>query len=134
MTVISDLLEEGKYAEAISAFGLDLERQKLVVERIQQFAAANGQYEMTGYVDTHPYVQDNVVPETNMQIYVCTDRRSLRIILAREGNGYPYLDFNQQESDLRTCDYPTTCECEDDYDCSRCDYGSSYCIQHHTYH
>lgn len=136
MTVMSELLEQGKYPEAMAAFGLNLDQQKNVVERIQRFTAVNGQYELTGLVSTHPYFQDNVIPESATEIQVCTDSRTLRILLNRQGDGRPYLDYNEQQSDMRTCEYPTTCECDPDdgYDCARCDYGRSYCIQHHTYH
>jgi hypothetical protein len=140
MTTVPELLVQGKHAEALTAFGLTLDQQKGIVERIQAHAERYGPIELFSGVESHHYNQlDEGWAGTNLMVMACTPMYTLRVITYRSGSGRPEIDFDVQRGDLRNCDYPVECTCDDrDYDdddsCTYCDYGRSYCMNHDNYH
>jgi hypothetical protein len=141
MTTVPELLVQGKHAEALTAFGLTLDQQKTIVERIQAHTERYGPVELTAGVPTHHYNQlDEGWSGTNLMIMACTPTYTLRVIAYRSGSGRPEMDIDVQRGDLRNCGYPEHCTCnndnryDDDEDCTYCDYGRSYCMNHDNYH
>ena len=85
-------------------------------------------------LDNHPEYQVEAAWAGYFLLGPCGDGKWLKYYLSQDSwygsNNQLQFRWFTCDYDPRDCDFLTSCECTDEYDCTYCDMGDDYCIVH----
>lgn len=128
-----DLLTVGQWPAALAGYGLSLQQQQNIAERINSFATAK-----SCSVRQLEFFTMDARPVNNFWL-AAPSGHTIRVSLYRQGMEPPMVDAEIHGYDPRRCRRAEhTCELEGDNDdndeCEGCEYDSDWCLEHENYH